>query len=1288
MVYIAIDTCVWLDLIKVDTVGEINLFNELMFWIEKKHLTCITSKNLIDEWDRHKNNKKEFVKAILRDLHDVVTAFTGVSPLDSIYTAENIEQVIAMRIQRVDQLFKTIAEVAQETDGIYLRAAKRNLAQLPPNHIQDSFRDTVNYMTIAEHVRNNGYENCYFTTINKKDFSSEHGSPYDLHSLLKIEFEDAHLEYQFFDNDKRNVGGVLFGKTLRPSLPSYRGYIEDIQREKEKKKIIAFEAEKIARLDENDPDYLIFSQRIDEILNRPVPGELEELLLDHLFNKHPAYEKYFFRRLAESGSGKWFPYLKIKGFFNPAKNPKPFLTKEGRIAIAYWDVMPYLDKLSLSFANNELLELVPEILLLIENVSKDHVDNYSTWYNLLTVLSRIPPDLVPEELLGYMPVWVTSQIDNSVVTAVLVEALLPRFLNGTQQLSNRQKALTILRNLFTISLSTEHQELFESNRYYSPYDLWSIKTQLIDNGFLRELVAEFSFEEIAGLPQAINYLLRDHMVKPNFGAPTPLYSLYLQADFNDLQVVLEKLTENDRQVVHSEVIPDYLDKGRDWQDQYFRTLFREFDPIGEEMDIVLERAIYLFRNDFTSLLNLEPVSELQDNLEGNELMSTFALILRDWLSLLAIERPQEAAIALRELLDSPRYDQPYFRRIAIYTMKQNWQALREVFWHMVTTFPDGNLFSHDVYKVELRELLQFTNGEFLPDDVVRILDIIDSGPMEDPHYSNNTVIWQMRWLDAMKEHPTFEGRFRELSTGFDKLPDFSNEGRVIIQSGYESPVTAEEIKALENDELVTLLINFKTKDRRDGPDIEGLAHAFGLLVEEVPSRIANEIFKFKDVTFPYAYQLIYGLSKAAKQQLPFNHLAALQFCESYLQDPRCDDGVFLIKEEPGTKKEWIYGQVADLISEITKAFNDVTVLSVLPVMINLVLLLIDKLEKTNQSQIKDRPDFVMYVINSTQGKVLRAMIDVALQWAKLQQDDTIASKFHSELKYAFEDSFKREILDGYILIGMYLQQFMFLDESWLMNQISAFVNLPELEWAALMGGIAFRPPISNGEYYQLMLPLYQRAVKNEKIDVHHQSGILRHLLAFYFWHDEISFEDSLLYQVLSSADGKLTEQMITLVNQQKAGFKNLSTIDYDRLSEKIFIIWKFLSQRIQVLPLTSENGFKGIGRFISFVAPQYLNDNITDLIIDTVIFTQEKNAHVLFKELDRFRDLPETASYLARILASLSFNFYIEKDLLFNLMEFLYQNGQSAIANEIVTRLAQRGNDYLRPLYLKYNDNL
>jgi hypothetical protein len=301
MIYITIDTCAWLELLKVDTHPPYNHFDELFYWLDNKYLTCITTQNMIREWDRHKvNSKSALLQALKAISKDSAGIFTSTTPIDTLYSPNLVESALDNRIARLDFLFKSVAEVAPENETIYVQAARRNLECLPPNHTGDSYRDTINLLSLTEHLKIKGYIQCIFTTINYKDFSDTKNR-YDLHELLEPEFNTSGLQYIFFDNDKKNFARRLFDGTLRKSLPSFLDYLKQKKEQAEKVKIS--EAGKVhdEDIDIPDSDFVTNCVELDRIAAKSGPTALDKHMLSYLFNQHQGYEKYFLRKLAENG---------------------------------------------------------------------------------------------------------------------------------------------------------------------------------------------------------------------------------------------------------------------------------------------------------------------------------------------------------------------------------------------------------------------------------------------------------------------------------------------------------------------------------------------------------------------------------------------------------------------------------------------------------------------------------------------------------------------------------------------------------------------------------------------------------------------------------------------------------------------------------------------------------------------------------------------------------------------------------------------------------------------------
>ncbi|MDC8105004.1 PIN domain-containing protein [Chryseobacterium sp. B21-037] len=301
MIYLAVDTCVWLELLKVDFAHENNFFDELLFWIENGHIKCVTTQNLIREWDRNKISKREdIIRRFKEKQKEISSVLSATEKLNSVYQPDKVEDALNKRIARVDKLFSTAAIVAKESDEIYLDAVKRNIDCLAPNHSKDSFRDTLNILTLKKHVMDSNYPLCIFTTINHSDFS-DLPDKYKLHSHLVQDFRDGKLEYVYFDNALKTFSGKLFDVKLRPFVPSFTDYLKDEKKKEESRILAERKMEKQMKMDVVDDDFISNTQQIDRILLSKKRTKLDNNILEFLFDLNPRYKEYFLKKLAEYG---------------------------------------------------------------------------------------------------------------------------------------------------------------------------------------------------------------------------------------------------------------------------------------------------------------------------------------------------------------------------------------------------------------------------------------------------------------------------------------------------------------------------------------------------------------------------------------------------------------------------------------------------------------------------------------------------------------------------------------------------------------------------------------------------------------------------------------------------------------------------------------------------------------------------------------------------------------------------------------------------------------------------
>lgn len=302
MRYITLDTCVWLGLIKVDLHIENNVFEEICFWIEHKHIIHITPENIIREWERNKVKKTiEIINDIKTLNKNAIGAFRGNADLISAYQPDVVEEIITKRINRVDTILKTHSEFAPENQTIYDQVIKRNFDCLAPNHTEDSFRDTVNIFTLINYIKIKGYDKCCFSTINYADFSEGKSKKHDLHSQLVDDFKNSNLEYIFCDEEP--FGNKLINVGLRPVLPSFQDFLKDKKDKEETKALAAKKEVPVSTLiiSSPDADYLENIKYIDFILAKKTQTSFDQELIKSLIGRHESYKKYFFNNIGNNG---------------------------------------------------------------------------------------------------------------------------------------------------------------------------------------------------------------------------------------------------------------------------------------------------------------------------------------------------------------------------------------------------------------------------------------------------------------------------------------------------------------------------------------------------------------------------------------------------------------------------------------------------------------------------------------------------------------------------------------------------------------------------------------------------------------------------------------------------------------------------------------------------------------------------------------------------------------------------------------------------------------------------
>ncbi len=296
MIYIALDTSVWIGLIRSDLQKELNHFEELCYWIENKYLTHITPENIIREWDMNKvKNAGELKKKIATYYSDFDRIFHGTSSVKSTSTKDILSREIEEKFKRVDIILRNLSEQAKENQRIYKTSIQKVTSYLAPNHIKDSLRDTLNIITLQDYLLQKKYKNCIFSSVNYKDFSESSKKKHKIHSDLLEDFRNANLEYIYCD--EQPFGNKLFNVSLRPRLPSYQDHLKRLEMEEEEKELKEKRSYISRHSLTSDSDFLENIKYIDFVLRKELPTDFDKIIIGSLLKRHESYRKYFFRNI-------------------------------------------------------------------------------------------------------------------------------------------------------------------------------------------------------------------------------------------------------------------------------------------------------------------------------------------------------------------------------------------------------------------------------------------------------------------------------------------------------------------------------------------------------------------------------------------------------------------------------------------------------------------------------------------------------------------------------------------------------------------------------------------------------------------------------------------------------------------------------------------------------------------------------------------------------------------------------------------------------------------------------
>lgn len=1284
MIYLVVDTCVWLN--ALEETGDENFIDLIEAWTEMGKVKIILPEVILEEWQRHREKKKNYLVEDWKKFYKRVKKHLGKEAKEEIQNFlhyDGIQKLVEKRLGKVERIFSQHSILLEITDKHKFASLELAEQMKAPFKGKNSIGDAYIYTSMIDYIERENLPDCIFISENKEDFSSPSDTN-KIHPDLELPFANLNIGYYVY--------WVKFKEDYISRLPS----IEDYQKEKERE-----EDEQSSRILEAAPgiedSFIANINILDGILQSGKPTSHQVKFVLGLINSDNNYAQHFFKKVDKE---VWFEILKRKGAFLPENNPLP-LPVEDKFVIPFWDVLAFLEKLSIHVKEGKSLYLIDELLTFIRDVSEHPKDNYRTWYILIKILCNLPNDKISNDLLEFIPIWFKGKFGTTLQSSEISNKLLPKFLNETSTEEDIRKAEFILTHLLNIDQNIiadeDDTEVIEKGNR-SRIDLYYLHDALFKKGLISK-IAKYCSEKFL-------FYVADNLKKTRFNFPeginikvrseTEEYFLTANIKGTDLEVeITNKVSKAEHHIALIEKFEllnddEIIAKITDALKLSSITLIQDSET--EHSFAMLTNAL---RNGSYYSFNEKSIARLGAKINHTrKIENVFALIFRDILNEKVREDNQLGLTLLKRFLNDPFYRVPIFRRIAFYVISENWLAIKPLFWELVKNVDEAHYFSDDHFDHDIYELLK-KNQKHLDQEEINLLEnIINRGPQgrKEGKDDGHVDYWKLHWYSALNSLDPFNENYQKLSTALKVTSaHFESLGEVRIRSGSVSPFSKEEVLATDNRVLADYIQSFTTNDRWEEPTIDGLATVLGSAVEDNPERFASEIQVFLNVYYIYAYHLLNGFSNAWKKGKKFDWIAVLTFCKNYIEDSRFHAGQLAIENDGwNANSEWVEGAIASLITEGLRDSNNSMDKETLPLA---KVVLKSLLVNTHSRKIDHaKSDYLTYTLNSQAGKVLMSWLHYSIRSAH-EAEDTNGVRWDSEVKEVFESARNSNVLDFYVLLGWFFEYFYYLDKEWTKEQVNASFNLADEEWFAFFDSYCISTPRPDQDRYKLLYPHFERFNKSGVEHTRsHEHGFFLHLTAYYFWQFEDLSKQSLLTSFLQNADADKIEQFVNIISRQGEYYKDLTNEEEIQQFEKqILDLWKYIfSIYKERSDEAGEKVIAGLSHLLDFIP--VLNLTITTLLVASCHVSEKRSeTHEILENLVRLKshgNKLKTAEYIGTILNAFQFNefsYITDEEPIKDLVRFLYENNQKVAANEFCDKITRLGFDFLIDLRNEFN---
>ncbi|MCK4353289.1 hypothetical protein KAW65_07780 [candidate division WOR-3 bacterium] len=1064
----------------------------------------------------------------------------------------------------------------------------------------------------------------------------------------------------------------------------------------------------------------------------------EESVIE-LIAEDSVYENYFFNKVSNI---KWFFPLKEKGYFSPDEAPGPKeADQKGYYRIPEWNVLFYLEKVSKQVDKPENQQYIGELLEIIKSVSNYRdtegkpIDNYRTWWYFVKILLNIPNDKITQEIIDLIPIWLESRFDISLPGSEIGTKLLPQFLdsNNSEDLEKAEKIINFISAIKWVPKYTgeykkkllekykpildkpKKERTEEEKIKISLINLEEIEPKtILDTYWLSESLRKNADKIAEKCSEKVIFNLADNLKQVfkkklgpahptiEFGGNKYQMSIEQSEDFEYfVRVVLEKEVLEKQLPWESETtfeLKDCRDKKTFTEEIKQRLLQRsDFKDLKDELDEELAKIYELIPQDASFIWFRNLFSEPEIGIHDTDEVLT--AILRD---IVLAKTKKDKKLAEEKLFPEflgPKYRYPIFRRIALFVIGSEWDSFNSLFWKYINTDDGEVLFSRDVFEPELYTLLETNINKFNQKEKEKIKRIIDKGPQKEHYTDKQRNYWKQKWYSAVKADDYFKPFYekqKEITEVKKEEISFKEPESWINISGPEySSLSKEEMISMPNKKLADYLINFRTPGHWRGPNVESLSLVLKSAVQEKPEKFIENLNPFLNVPYFHIHHILWGIIGAWANKKFFDLGKLFEFIKQYIDRDDFWQDKFKIEDDRwNADHRWVIGIIGELIQKGTKddawAFPE----EYFKPAKDILFLILDNLKP---KEIKETRDAVNYALNSPSGKVIIALIYLALRIARVEAKKGIQKKIKwtSDIKEIYEKALQNKIIEAYILLGQYMTKLSYLDKEWVKEKINSISYSQDKDlWEAFMEGYLWAGKVHE---YELMRKHFFAAVDYEFKEKHIEGRLVQYICVGYLGGNESLDENTLFGKLLKKWKASQIEEIIKffwrhyeyLITGDSRKTKQIPTVqEKDKIIKRIIDFWRWVYKNHYENPKEITGDDKIILSdlcLLTVFLSKIDSANFEWLKLSACYVNTRFNSRFFIEYLDRLKD---DKCYVGEILLEMLNNFippYPDLEAhVKSIVEYLYKtkiDKCKANADKICNIFGENGYDFLRSLY-------